>query len=267
MKEILLGERADVTLNDAGEISKLELRYGLVNGTITKFTEAKFPEMVSPYMEITEDGTGRKWQFKLDSMTNFDSSKTEGAETFLAAAPGKGIGFKEGNIVSVYYLPLKAGDEEYYYATKIFEEYVTVVNEELNDESYRDTIYSENNVQIVPLDGNNLDTIGLAAVGSTGSAVWKVESDKPIKEVVVKYSGRAIMGSNVEIKASANGYIYDKISDLETIFYHNVNQIFTWYTNKPDIVGGNTVYIKADFNVQANTTWGFLNSIQIQIKV
>lgn len=267
MKDILLGERADVTLNDEGEISKLELRYGLVKGTITKFTEAQFPEMISPYMEITEEGTGKKWLFKLDSMTTFDSSKTEGAGTFLAAAPGKGIGFKEGNIVSVYYMPLKAGDEESYYATKIFEEYITVIDEELNDDSYRETLYSENNIQVAPLDGNNLDTIGLAAIGSTGSAVWKVESDQPIKEVVVNYSGRAIMGSNVEIKASANGYIYDEISDLQSIFSHNTNQIFTCYTNEPDIVGGNVVYIKAEFNVQANTTWGFLNSIQIQIKV
>lgn len=266
LPEVPFGERVDVTLNDKGEISKLEIRYGLVKGTITKFTEAKLPEMVSPYMEVTEDGTGKKWLFKLDSQTEFDSSKTGGAASFVAAAPGKGIGFREGNIVCVSYIPLKAGNEEEYYASKIYEEYTTMMSDQLNDDSYRTSIYSENNVTIAPLDGNNLDIVGLAATGSTGSVVWKIESDKPIKEVMVKYSGRAIMGSTVEILAGANGYIYDKISDLKDIFFHNVNQEFTCYTDDPKIVGGNTVYIKANFKVQANTTWGFLNSIQIDIK-
>lgn len=266
LKELQWGERADVTLNDAGEIAKLEIRYGLVSGTITKFTEAQLPEMIPPYMEVTEDGTGKTWRFKVDTLTQFNSSKTGGAGSFVEANPGVGIGFKEGHKVNVSYLPLKAGDEEAYYATEIFENYTTVIDEDLNDASYRDSIYSENNVQILPLDENNLDSIGLAAVGSSGSVVWKITSDKPIEEVVVNYAGRAILGSNVEIQASPNGYIYDEISSLEEIFAHDFNHVFSCYTNDPSIVGGNTVYIRAKFDVQAGTTWGFLNSIQIQIK-
>lgn len=267
VKDLEWGERADVTLNDAGEISRLELRYGLVHGTITKYEDAKFPEMTAPYMEVTEEGTGKVWKFRIDSLTSFESSKTGGAVNFLAASPGAGLGFKEGNIISVYYLPLKADDEECYYAGKIFEEYITVVDEDLNDATYSESVYSENNVKIAPLDGNNLDTIGLTGIGSTGSVVWKVESDQPIKEVAVNYSGRAIMGSTVRIKASANGYIYDEISDLQEIFSHNVNQVFTCYTDDPGIVGGNVVYIKAEFDENSEDTWGFLNSMQIQIKV
>lgn len=267
LTELHHGERVDVTLNDEGKIQKVNIRYGLVNGVVTAFTEAKFPEMISPYMEVTENGTGKKWLFKIDSLTDFNTSKTGGANTFLASNPGKSIGFKVGNIVSVSYIPLKAGNEDYYYATNISEDYITVYDENLNDASYREKIYSESNVQVAPLDGNNLDIVGLAAVGSTGYVVWKVEADSPIKEIAVNYSGRAIMGSTVEILVSANGYIYDKISDLKDIFFHNVNQVFTCYSDDEDIVNGNVIYVKAKFDVQAATTWGFLNSIQIQIKV
>ena len=267
IKELTWGERADITLNENGEISNLAIRYGLVKGTVTNFIEAKIPEMTSPYMEITEDDTGKKWLFKLDSRTLFDSSKTSGAASFAEVAPGKPIGFKKGNIVNVCYLPLKAGDEEYYYATKIYEEYTTVVDEDLNDSSYTKSVYSENNVTVEPLDGNNLDCIGLAAMSGKGSAVWKIQSDKPIKEIVVLYGGRAIFGSNVYVKASANGYIYEQIGDLASVFSHNLAQMFSCYTDSPEIVGGKTAYVKMEFDVQPGTTWGFLNAIQIKIKV
>ena len=141
------------------------------------------------------------------------------------------------------------------------------MDEDLNDSSYTKSVYSENNVTVEPLDGNNLDCIGLAAMSGKGSVVWKIQSDKPIKEIVVLYGGRAIFGSNVYVKASANGYIYEQIGDLASVFSHNLAQMFSCYTDSPEIVGGKTAYVKMEFDVQPGTTWGFLNAIQIKIKV
>lgn len=264
LKLIDMGEQADITLNDEGMVEKLRIYYATVTGRVTKVDAPKFPDTTSEFFELTTT-SGEKFKFEIGWKTKMSTAKIPYSDfASVNYAKTNGVGLAKGDTVSVIYMPMKTGDNDYYYATNIYDAgMVTLLDEDFDDEALaKSRIESMEGVSVRVIEpGYTVYGLSTSAPGP-GKAVWKLTCDKPIRGLAISYSGRAIFGGTLKISAAgSNGLIYKELASMESSLDHTL--FFAADTKSPIITGGNTVYIKVDFQGVNDSTWSYLNSIKV----
>ncbi len=268
--QIQKGEYLTVELNEADEITSLTAVYGKVHGTVTKVEEPSlYPEIKPAFIELLSDD-GQNLRFELNSNADLSNCFNANGKNLLFLPYNKGLGLSEGETVTVEYIPEKLGGKygDSYYALKVSDDInILKVSNDFENSSMKpyDTAV---NVTVKNLDANNPWKCAVTQSGpGVGELVWEIKHDKPIKEVGIKFTGRAILGSKIEWVLSSNGYNFRKVGEYETT--DNVFQGFLienrTLLNAPKYMGKNTLYVGCRLNCKSDT-WAALNSVQIYIK-
>lgn len=270
MAQISKGELAEITLNAQKEIVSMDVTYGEVTGKITKVEEAVLsPETKPVYLEV-EGENGQKYRFEINTNTDLTKSIKAVGGNMLLRAYNKNIGFEVGDSITVTYHPQKYNQEDSYYALKITDGNLKMLLKDDFTDPYvsKRRFDSSLNVTIADLDSTNrIKSLVTQTDGGIGKAAWKIANDKPIENLIVKYSGRAIMGSKLEWYMSTNGYNFTKVEEFVTgtSNIEDFKKVRTFSVKDPMFMGKDTLYLECRLNSQGNT-WAALGSIEVYVQ-
>lgn len=269
MNVIGKGELANVTLNDNNEISAIDITYGEITGKVVNVEEASlYPETKAAFIEV-ENIDGKKLKLEINSNTDLSESIKAVGGNMLMRAYDKKLGFEVNDVLTVKYLPLETSKDSYY-SMKVTEGNIkSVLCDNFADPYFSVKRFDSSvNIKIADLDSTNrIKSAVTQSDGGSGEMCWEIKSGKPISGIIVKYSGRAIMGSDIEWYISSNGYNFTKVEEFVTgtSSIEDFMKVRTFSINDPKFMGRNTLYLSCKLNSVSNT-WAALGSVEVYVQ-
>ncbi|GBF75181.1 hypothetical protein PA598K_03567 [Paenibacillus sp. 598K] len=262
------GDLVRLELNAQDEIVSIEACYGRITGTVTAVEPISIRGQLSnAFVELQDDG-GASHRFELGAETKLAVASATGMSIYTADV--EDLGIEVGDRLSVHYSPYTFPGRAPR-ALSLYETYDALVEETFEDadESWRARAHSVTNLSAVSLDGNYRDKVLRPEQSAApGEIVWRIERDSPSEQLIVEYSGRAIMGNPAQQRVawyvSGDQATWTEVGQIEPGANEGNFTLSRTIDVTEQTAGWSVVYIKSELRTTVADTWASLNDVVIK---